>query len=86
MSGAVSRKIEIARQLEEMRVLVSEQQTNLRGRERQLGRGVVEERLERQAAIVKTLEFCLANETDIRAWSAAKKGQSNERTEQSTAD
>jgi hypothetical protein len=81
MSGAVTRKIELARQLEEMRVLHGEQQTELRanGRKRGLSQGLVDERLERQAAIIRTLEFCQAHEADIRAWQAqrqrADKGQ-----------
>lgn len=74
MTGAITRKIEIARQLEEMTLLANEQQTSLRSRERTLGRGVVDERLQRQAAIIKTLEFCRDHEHEIRAWAKAHLG------------
>lgn len=76
MTGHVSRKIELARQLEEMRVLHNQQQTDLPANARRSGMspGVVAERLLRQAAIIKTLEFCQAHEAEIRAWAAERKG------------
>lgn len=73
MTGAITRKIEIIRQLEEMVLLHSEQQTNLKGRARTLGQGVIDERLARQAAIIATLEFCRDNEADFRRWAADRK-------------
>lgn len=76
MTGAVTRKIEIARQLEEMRALHSEQQTALPSRARTLGQGLVDERLSRQAAIIKTLEFCQEHEAGFRTWMAEKRGKS----------
>jgi hypothetical protein len=75
--GDVTRKIELARQLEEMRVLHSAQQTDLPSNARKLGLrpSVVAERLQRQAAIIKTLEWNQEHEAEIRAWAAAQKAQ-----------
>ena len=65
---------ELAKQIEEMRLLHSESRTELTssGRRRGLGQGVIDERLERQAGIIRTLEFLRDNEADIRAWAMAR--------------
>ncbi len=75
--GDVTRKIELAKQIEEMRVLHNEQQTELpsNSRKRGMSPAVVAERLQRQAAILKTLEWNQEHEAEIRAWMAARKGQ-----------
>ena len=77
MSGPITRKIELARQLEEMRLLASEQRTELpsRARRDRIASGLVVERLERQAGIVKTLEWLKENEADVRGWIEAQRGQ-----------
>lgn len=74
---SVTRKIALAQQIEEMRALVSENKTSLpaRARRREINAGLAEERLRRQAGILATLEFCQANEADIRAYIASRKGE-----------
>ena len=83
MSGAVTRKIELARQLEEMRTLVKEQATELpiKAKKQGVSAGMVAERLQRQQAIVRTLEFCSAHEHEIRAWAEARREQANAKTD-----
>lgn len=79
---SVARKIALTRQLEEMKLLASEQRTELGsgGRRRGLTQGVIDERLERQAAIVATLEWLRENEAAFREWAAARRGQADEPT------
>lgn len=83
MSGPITRKIELTRQLEEMRLLVGQQATELpaRARRDRLPAGMVVERLDRQAAIVKTLEWLKENEADVRGWISAQRGQSDAGTD-----
>lgn len=79
MTGPVTRKIEIARQIEEMRLLASEQGTDLPAKAKKQGisAAMVAERLQRQQAIVRTLEFCRDFEHEIRAWAKAHKEQAH---------
>lgn len=71
MTGAVTRKIELAKQIEEASRLVSEGEGGLGGSGRQ--RGMAEERLNRRRAILRTLEWNRDNEHTIRAWAEAQK-------------
>lgn len=84
MSGDVTRKIELARQIEEMRLLVTEQGTDLPAKAKKQGisAAMVAERLQRQQAIVRTLEFCRDHEHEIRAWAEARKEQAHAATHQ----
>lgn len=77
---SVLRKIELTRQLEEMKLLANEQRTELpaRARRDKIASGLVVERLERQAAIVKTLEWLKENEADVRGWIAVQRGQAED--------
>lgn len=79
MSGPVTRRIELAKQIEEMRHLLSEQRGVLadKARRRQIPQGLAEERLERQEGILKTLDFCQEHEAAIRTWMAERKGKAN---------
>lgn len=72
--GPITRKIELVQQIEEMRLLVSEQQSALpaRGRQHRIPSGVIQERLERQAGILATLEFLKDHEPEFRAWHKAR--------------
>lgn len=74
MTVSQSRRIELARQIEEMRLLHSESRTELTssGRRRGLNPGAIDERLARQEGIIRTLEFLRDNEADIRAWALAR--------------
>lgn len=65
---SVARKIALARQIEEMKVLVSENAMALpaKVRQRNIGQALCDERLERQRGILATLEFCQQHETAIR--------------------
>lgn len=74
-AGPVTRRIELARQIEEMRLLASKQRTELpvRARRHRIPSGIVEERLNRQAAILRTLEFVRDNEAEFRAWLTARR-------------
>lgn len=73
--GPVTRKIELTRQIEEMTLLLGEQRGALaeRARRRQIPQGLADERLERQQAILKTLEFCRDHEAAFRAWRAERR-------------
>lgn len=79
MTGPVTRKIEIARQIEEMRLLVQEQATDLplKARKQNISAAMVAERLQGQQAIVRTLEFCRDFEPVIRDWARAHKEKAN---------
>jgi hypothetical protein len=69
------RRVELVQQIEEMRLLVSEQQSALpaKGRQNKIPSGIIEERLERQAGILATLEFLKDHEPEFRAWHAANR-------------
>lgn len=69
MSGAITRKIEISRQIEEAKLLVDEPAVGRTSK-------IAAERTERRRAIVATLEFCRDHEHEIRAWAAQRKGAS----------
>lgn len=68
------RKIELARQIEEMRALISENRTALpaRVRQRAISQSLCDERLARQAGILATLEFCQRHEGAFRDFIRAK--------------
>ncbi|MGZ5905146.1 MAG: hypothetical protein ACXWKQ_07345 [Reyranella sp.] len=72
----VARKIEIARQIEEMKVLVEENKTLIpaKVRQRVLSTGLAEERLARQLGILATLQFCQQHESEFREFIQSKKG------------
>lgn len=72
----VARKIVLARQIEEMRVLIAEGQSALPAKVRQriITQSVCDERLARQAGILATLEFCQQHESQFREFIKAQKG------------
>lgn len=80
MSGPVTRKIELARQIEEMTLLLGEQRTELPSRQRRdrIPAGIVQERLQRQAAILETLKWCRDHEHEVRQWAADRKGKTDD--------
>lgn len=67
MSGPVTRKIELAHQLEEARETAKEPAVAARS-------SLQGERMRRRAAIVVTLEWMLQHETTIREW-AKQRGE-----------
>lgn len=79
--GAVSRKIALTRQIEEMKVLVSENATALatKVRRREINQGLCDTRLERQRAILKTLEFNQAHEAGFRDFMAQRAAHPKEK-------
>lgn len=82
MTGPVTRKIELVKQLEEMRLLATEQGTDLpaKAKKQNIPAGMVAERLQRQQAIIRTLEFCRDHEHEIREWARHRKEQGDAAT------
>lgn len=73
--GPNSRRVELVLQIEEMRLLCNQQQTELplKGKRDRVPGGIIAERLKRQAGILATLEFLRDHETEFRAWFAASR-------------
>lgn len=72
MTGPITRKIELARQIEEARRLVAEASTAKAGKYGRLA-SEAEERLSRREAILRTLEWNQEHEHEIRAWLEEKR-------------
>lgn len=73
--GPVTRKIELAQQIEEMQRLVGD--ARMAAQKRGAGQGLAEEKLARQEGILATLEFCRDNEGDIREFITLKRARAS---------